>query len=365
MDVTATPMETLLKIFQSFKPPTLKGTENSVDCESWLEDIKQLFESLDYSDNRRIRLVVHQLHDITKVWWIAAKKALDNRVSYRKEKGEEFASLQQGQLNIEEYVAKFTSLLKFAPHIADNDEAQADQFINGLNPDIFTLVNAGQPNNFADALNHAKGAEADSREEVVVAEEIFSELKGSNLRKKVAVLIALVDKESLSLERFQTGHFARICPQRGSGSSQGAGSSRSVTQPKRKASSVHSFQPQPPSQSLAGGSQIKVVRFRSKMADEWKFYVKGSRARIPLISVVSMTQLLQKGAEGFLIYDVDVMKTSPKLADLSVVSEFADVFPDEIPGLPPIREVNFSIELMPGTQPISKAPYIMIPVELK
>ncbi|KZV57445.1 hypothetical protein F511_29226 [Dorcoceras hygrometricum] len=41
-----------------------------------------------------------------------------------------------------------------------NDEAQADQFINGLNPDVFTLVNTGRPNTFADALNRAKGAEA-------------------------------------------------------------------------------------------------------------------------------------------------------------------------------------------------------------
>ncbi|KZV17337.1 hypothetical protein F511_22379 [Dorcoceras hygrometricum] len=41
-----------------------------------------------------------------------------------------------------------------------NDEAQADQFINGLNLDVFTLVNTGRPNTFADALNRAKGAEA-------------------------------------------------------------------------------------------------------------------------------------------------------------------------------------------------------------
>ncbi|KZV55993.1 hypothetical protein F511_12051 [Dorcoceras hygrometricum] len=41
-----------------------------------------------------------------------------------------------------------------------SDEAQADQFINGLNPYVFTLVNTGRPNTFADALNRAKGAEA-------------------------------------------------------------------------------------------------------------------------------------------------------------------------------------------------------------
>ncbi|KZV50284.1 hypothetical protein F511_39733 [Dorcoceras hygrometricum] len=109
----------------------------------------------------------------------------------------------------------------------------------------------------------------------------------------------------------------------------------------------------------------KVVRLRPEKADEWKFYGKGSRAKIPLIYVVSMTKLLQKGAEGFLIYAVDAMKNSSKLVDIPVVCEFADVFPDEIPGLPPYREVDFSIELLPGTQPISKAPYRMAPIELK
>ncbi|XP_073120091.1 uncharacterized protein [Henckelia pumila] len=158
-DMTATPMETLLKRFQSFKPPTLNKTENSVECEIWLEDIEELFESLDYADDRRVKLVIHQLHEVAKRWWITTRRALEHRVSYRKEKGAKFSSLQQGQLNIEQYVVKFTSLLKFAPHIADSDEAQADQFLNGLNPDVFTLVNAGRPNNFVDALNHAKGAE--------------------------------------------------------------------------------------------------------------------------------------------------------------------------------------------------------------
>nr|GFC54771.1 hypothetical protein [Tanacetum cinerariifolium] len=47
------------------------------------------------------------------------------------------------------------------------------------------------------------------------------------------------------------------------------------------------------------------------------------------------------------------------------VSEFPDVFPDELPGIPPVREVEFNIEVIPGTEPISKATYRMAPVELK
>ncbi|CAN6453895.1 unnamed protein product [Victoria cruziana] len=49
---------------------------------------------------------------------------------------------------------------------------------------------------------------------------------------------------------------------------------------------------------------------------------------------------------------------------IPVVREYADVFPDELPGLPPEREIEFSIELLPGVQHISKAPYRMAPAEL-
>ena len=47
------------------------------------------------------------------------------------------------------------------------------------------------------------------------------------------------------------------------------------------------------------------------------------------------------------------------------MADFPDVFPEELPGLPPVREVEFNIELIPGAEPISKAPYRMAPIELK
>ncbi|GKC18919.1 hypothetical protein Tco_1021069 [Tanacetum coccineum] len=55
----------------------------------------------------------------------------------------------------------------------------------------------------------------------------------------------------------------------------------------------------------------------------------------------------------------------PRLESHPVVQNFPNVFPDELPGLPPEREVEFTIELIPSAQPISKAPYRMALVELK
>jgi hypothetical protein len=54
-----------------------------------------------------------------------------------------------------------------------------------------------------------------------------------------------------------------------------------------------------------------------------------------------------------------------KLEDIHVVREFLDVFPDDLPRMPPERAIEFKIELQPGTTPIAKAPYKMSPVEME
>ena len=54
-----------------------------------------------------------------------------------------------------------------------------------------------------------------------------------------------------------------------------------------------------------------------------------------------------------------------EIKDIPIVREYPDVFPKDLPGLPPDLEVEFSIDLVSGTAPISKAPYRMAPAELK
>ena len=56
-------------------------------------------------------------------------------------------------------------------------------------------------------------------------------------------------------------------------------------------------------------------------------------------------------------------EASPDLASIPVVYEFSDVFPEDLPELPPDRDVEFFIELEPGTT-ISRRPYRMAPKEL-
>ena len=100
---------------------------------------------------------------------------------------------------------------------------------------------------------------------------------------------------------------------------------------------------------------------------EHEFHFKGSRMHaLPrVISALRSKHLLRKGCQGYLVHVVDTRKEVLKLDDIPVVREFPNVFPEDLLGIPIDRKSEFSIDLLPGTSPISKAPYRMAPTELK
>ncbi|GKF91136.1 putative reverse transcriptase domain-containing protein, partial [Tanacetum coccineum] len=75
--------------------------------------------------------------------------------------------------------------------------------------------------------------------------------------------------------------------------------------------------------------------------------------------------MYQDSQLGLLASLMDISLDGPSLETHPVVHEFSDVFSEELPGIPPEHEVEFGIELVPGTQPISKAPYRMALIEFK
>ncbi|GJR13412.1 putative reverse transcriptase domain-containing protein [Tanacetum coccineum] len=109
----------------------------------------------------------------------------------------------------------------------------------------------------------------------------------------------------------------------------------------------------------------RTVIFGNVRQPEFVYHGSSPLKSVKLISAMKARTLISHGCQGFLASVMDTSLESPNIENLSVVREFADVFPDELPGLPPAREIEFGIELIPGAEPISKAPYRMAPVELK
>jgi len=109
----------------------------------------------------------------------------------------------------------------------------------------------------------------------------------------------------------------------------------------------------------------KIVKF--EIPDEPTFVLKGGQ--VPevgkIISLMKARRLLQKGCMGLLAMVRDTTEGTLSLEKIPVVNEFSDVFPEDLPGLPLIREIDFGIDLAPDTLPISIPPYRMAPAELK
>ena len=84
-----------------------------------------------------------------------------------------------------------------------------------------------------------------------------------------------------------------------------------------------------------------------------------------LINAMTASKMLRKGCQGYLAFIVDRRQEGTRLEDISIIKEFPDVFPDDISGLPPDREVEFTIDLIPETEPISIPPYRMAPAEMR
>ena len=90
-----------------------------------------------------------------------------------------------------------------------------------------------------------------------------------------------------------------------------------------------------------------------------------SGAMSSVISAMQARRLIRKVCEIFLALILDSKRGQVDVEKIPVVREFPNVFPEELPGIPLEREVDLSIEIVPGTTPMSRAPYRMTPTELK
>ncbi|XP_050902224.1 uncharacterized protein LOC127112107, partial [Lathyrus oleraceus] len=85
---------------------------------------------------------------------------------------------------------------------------------------------------------------------------------------------------------------------------------------------------------------------------------------VDLLPFKELRKLMKEGAQMFSLMATLSVESKAKIEELLVVKEFPEVFPDEIPSVPPEREVEFTIDLVPGTRPVSMAPYRMSASEL-
>ncbi|GJV59718.1 putative reverse transcriptase domain-containing protein [Tanacetum coccineum] len=112
---------------------------------------------------------------------------------------------------------------------------------------------------------------------------------------------------------------------------------------------------------IPSGSEILIVR-----GDGCS---EGHRTRLNVISCTKVQKYLLKGSHVFLAHvttkEIEDKSEKKRLEDVPIVKDFPEVFPEDLPGLPPTRQVEFQIDLVPGAAPVARAPYRLAPSEMK
>ncbi|GJX16236.1 putative reverse transcriptase domain-containing protein [Tanacetum coccineum] len=88
-------------------------------------------------------------------------------------------------------------------------------------------------------------------------------------------------------------------------------------------------------------------------------------SRLKVISCIKALKYVKRGCHMFLAHVTEKESKEKRLEDVTVIRDFLEVFPEELPGLPPPRQVEFRIDLVPGAAPVARAPYRLAPYEMK
>ncbi|GJV21320.1 putative reverse transcriptase domain-containing protein [Tanacetum coccineum] len=96
---------------------------------------------------------------------------------------------------------------------------------------------------------------------------------------------------------------------------------------------------------------------------------QGNKTRLNIISCTKTQKYLLKGHHVFLAHvttkETEDKSEEKRLEDVPIVQDFPKVFPEDLPGLPPTRQVEFQIDLMPGAALVARAPYRLAPSKMK
>ncbi|GKE69474.1 putative reverse transcriptase domain-containing protein [Tanacetum coccineum] len=96
---------------------------------------------------------------------------------------------------------------------------------------------------------------------------------------------------------------------------------------------------------------------------------RGNETRLNIISCTKTQKYMLKGCHVFLAHvttkETEDKSEKKRLEDVPIVRDFPEVFPEDLPGLPPTRQVEFQIDLIPGAAPVARAPYRLAPSEMK
>ncbi|KAK8942884.1 hypothetical protein KSP39_PZI008966 [Platanthera zijinensis] len=408
-----------LKQFLEMRPPIFRGGVTPMETEDWLKRIELIFKAMRCPENRKVELVTFLFEGEANKWWDSLTQGkfygrtdirwndflhefLDWFVppSEKRILQERFLRLTQGNRSVMQFEAEFTQLAYYASDMVPNERERCFRFQLGLREDVRVHLISQWIQRYNELVETAKLIEKDvevslRKNDVQLkrpAEEQSRTVSGKSggsrwkkFKKGAPVPAPAVGSTTshplcvkcgkahpgeclkgtgVCFKCFRPGHLKYECPlwKSEAGRKTTGGPSQSAT--------IHNVE------SVASGSvaqpkeerqvEPRVFNLNQQEAKAHDVVITGiSEVAKVLISSLRAMKKVRKGCEATLVMlkKSDTERKSEPSA-VPVVCDFLDVFPEDLPGIPPQREVEFTINLVPEATPVAKTPYRMAPKEL-
>nr|XP_009766337.1 PREDICTED: uncharacterized protein LOC104217729 [Nicotiana sylvestris] len=267
-------------------------------------------------------------------------------------------------MDVSTYNTKFCKLAIYAPYLVPTEEARVQRFVDGLVGCLYTTVAPQMKTlSYSDIVDLARKIENKGRDEHAT----------SDLRKKAKTrgafsggILSIYSFDALALIDPGSTHFyvSSYFALRFSRHPDLLNGPFLVATPVGK-SLLPEYVYRACQIRVEVDCHAKIVKF--EIPNEPSFILRGSQVseNCKVVSFMKAQRLLKKGCLGLLDIVNNTRKKTVSIENVPVVKEFSDVFPEDLPGLPPVREIDFGIDLLPDTQPISMVSYRMAPSELR
>nr|GEX82616.1 reverse transcriptase domain-containing protein [Tanacetum cinerariifolium] len=369
------------KEFISCQPFYFNGKEGVVGLIRWFERTESVFSRTNCAEENKVAFATGTLTNDALLWWNAYAQPIGIEQAYRitwtelkrlltnkyyprteiKKMEDEFYNLSVKGNDLKTYVRRFQELAVLCPNMVPNNEKLMEVFIGGLLRSIEGNITASKPQTLEEAIN--------------IAQRLMDQVtKHNSIQGTIDHKRKLEDKRNISSNNNYRNNYQNIHNNDMNGSRQ---------QQNRRQETFKSYAATPTENRGYTGNvhcvidgctltllnqpfeidliPIKLGSFDVVIGMDWlsKYHAK-------IICDEKVIHILIEDETLIIRAQVMEKKSDDKqLENIPVVREFPDVFPEELPGLLPVRQVEFQIDLIPEAAPVARAPYRLAPSEMQ
>ncbi|GJV46443.1 putative reverse transcriptase domain-containing protein [Tanacetum coccineum] len=378
------------KEFMSCQPINFKGTKGAVGLIRWFKRTESVFSRSNCIEDCKVKFATGTLteealswwnsfaqpigiEEAYKITWVEFKKLLIKKYCPRTEvqkMEDEFYHLTVKGNDLKAYVRRFQELATLCPTMVPDSEKMMEVFIGGLPRSIEGNVTASKPQTLEEAIN--------------IAQRLMDQVghltkncrnKGPATRSNVLPVIVTCHACG------EKGHYANQCRKTTNNNAYGRAymlrDRNDHQDPNVVTDTFYNIK-------MADGNLVStntVIHGATLTLLNQPFKIDLMPIKLGCFDIFIGMDWLSKyhariicdekvihipiNGETLIIRVMEKKSDEKRLEDILVVREFPEVFPEDLPGLPPVRQVEFQIDLIPGTTPVARAPYRLAPSEMQ